>query len=100
MDTLRAYVRDADLFRDHAGAGLLCRAGGALLNFRSALFATAARLSRPDAMGHVMKIPRRARHRLIGRLEPSPPARLFSGAMIAVQLIRSSRGVLEIGSVK
>jgi hypothetical protein len=23
MDTLRGYVRDADLFRDHAGAGLL-----------------------------------------------------------------------------
>ena len=23
MDTLRDYVRDADLFRDHAGAGLL-----------------------------------------------------------------------------
>jgi hypothetical protein len=23
MDVLRAYVRDADLFRDHAGAGLL-----------------------------------------------------------------------------
>ena len=23
MDTLRAYVRDAELFRDHAGAGLL-----------------------------------------------------------------------------
>ena len=23
MDTLRGYVRDADLFKDHAGAGLL-----------------------------------------------------------------------------
>jgi hypothetical protein len=23
MDTLRGYVRDAELFRDHAGAGLL-----------------------------------------------------------------------------
>jgi hypothetical protein len=23
MDVLQAYVRDADLFRDHAGAGLL-----------------------------------------------------------------------------
>jgi hypothetical protein len=23
MDTLRGYVRDADLFRDHPGAGLL-----------------------------------------------------------------------------
>jgi hypothetical protein len=23
MDTLRGYVRDADFFRDHAGAGLL-----------------------------------------------------------------------------
>ena len=23
MDTLRSYVRDAELFRDHAGAGLL-----------------------------------------------------------------------------
>jgi hypothetical protein len=23
MDTLRGYVRDADLFRDNAGAGLL-----------------------------------------------------------------------------
>jgi hypothetical protein len=23
MDTLRGYVRDAHLFRDHAGAGLL-----------------------------------------------------------------------------
>jgi hypothetical protein len=23
MDALQAYVRDADLFRDHAGAGLL-----------------------------------------------------------------------------
>jgi hypothetical protein len=23
MDTLRGYVRDVDLFRDHAGAGLL-----------------------------------------------------------------------------
>jgi integrase len=24
MDTLRSYVRDANLFRDHTGAGLLC----------------------------------------------------------------------------
>jgi hypothetical protein len=23
MDVLQAYVRDADLFRDHAGAGML-----------------------------------------------------------------------------
>jgi hypothetical protein len=23
VDTLRGYVRDADLFKDHAGAGLL-----------------------------------------------------------------------------
>jgi hypothetical protein len=23
MDVLQAYVRDADMFRDHAGAGLL-----------------------------------------------------------------------------
>jgi hypothetical protein len=23
MDVLRAYVRDVDIFRDHAGAGLL-----------------------------------------------------------------------------
>jgi hypothetical protein len=31
VDTLRRYVRDADAFRDHAGAGLLCfpnRLGG------------------------------------------------------------------------
>jgi hypothetical protein len=27
MDVLQAYVRDADLFRDHAGAGLLLGIG-------------------------------------------------------------------------
>jgi hypothetical protein len=27
MDVLQAYVRDADLFRDHAGAGLLRLSG-------------------------------------------------------------------------
>jgi hypothetical protein len=34
MDTLRGYVRDADLFRDHAGAGLLYVRLSRTLSFR------------------------------------------------------------------
>jgi hypothetical protein len=47
MDVLQAYVRDADLFRDHAGAGLLKSA--AVLRGANMSIGTVVKLKTPAA---------------------------------------------------